>query len=109
MLADPGTDQDKFDYGKRTKAQGDAEAVLATTDAYVVSKKSRKRTIPTWMMRTHRCEVMMACIQGAISDELVETETTPATSSMTRPAHLKSTVPRSRRVWNSRKTSTKTS
>ena len=51
----------------------------------------------------------MACIQGAISDELVETETTPATSSMTRPAHLKSTVPRSRKVWNARKTSTKTS
>ena len=41
------------------------------------------------MMRTHRCEVIIACIQGAISDELVETETTPATSSITRPGPLK--------------------
>ena len=42
-------------------------------------------------MRTQRCAVMMACIQGGISDEFVETETTPATSSITRPAHLNST------------------
>ena len=54
-------------------------------------------------MRTHRCEVTMACIQGDISEEFVETETTAATSNITRPAHLKRTVPRSRRVWNNAK------
>src|SRR6266567_2620352 len=39
VFADPGADQHKFDHRKRAKAKGDAETLLATADAHIVSEE----------------------------------------------------------------------
>lgn len=46
VVSNPGADQDEFDDGKGAKAKGNAETVLAATDAYIVRKEKQEEHHP---------------------------------------------------------------
>lgn len=46
MVSDPGADQHEFDDGKRAEAEGDAEAMLAATDAHIMREEKQEEHHP---------------------------------------------------------------